>query len=346
MKERYNKKMDEDRIGKEIVEDLKKIDFIGSNGPDDIKFLAKGNATLNYLITASGKKYVVRVYTGEGSFSRISKEAMTMNLAAEKDLAPKALFLTEKTNVGYPIMIVKYVDGEDLVKKKSQAENYFEKYIGLLGKIHTSFRFSWWGELNGLENGTYFDKLNDSIRSVQTKFYPGEIHNEYLNGVIAKVMIELGRIKELLMQGSDFHLLHGDYLPGNVMVKKSGELVAIDWSVAEVGDPAYECVHVAAHSWWRPREFINFLNVYRKYSPVDDGFIRRCEGYFRTLTLGPMLWSYQRSVMEKEGSEVVKRHPFYGTYFDGKGKIVTDTCSYRELYEKRKKYIDEIYAGI
>ena len=77
---------------------------------------------------------------------------------------------------------------------------------------------------------------------------------EYYNRLLA--------IIETLMSNTTYSLTHGDLAGDNIMVKKDGNLVLIDWAEAAISTGLADVAYLSTYSQWDRNAIEQFLNIY------------------------------------------------------------------------------------
>lgn len=213
-----------------------------------VRLLSGGLTNTNYLVTADGERFVVRVSTANTAVLGIdrAREAAALRRATEARIAPEtvAFLLPEGHSV------TRFLDkARAFTSAEFSSPDTVRRVAARLQDIHSL----------GSVIGT-FDPYGDIRRWLATTDERGVARPERLNAVVDLVDQTKARRR---MHGDEHVLCHND--PYYLNVLDDGNLWFIDWEYAGMGDPMFDIAGVG-------------------YSLDDEGRDILIEGYFGEVT--------------------------------------------------------------
>lgn len=222
------------------------------------------------------RKYVVKINTGHPNIHKLKKEKEIYELLLNKIPVPKVYgFDSSKEVLPYSYIVMKHVGDSSLefVYKelsKKRGEGWLVKIGELLASIH-SIKFDHYGEdfsKNDFQGDTnYKDYLKRYIGSICQKIKESnELENQ-----------EIDRIKEFFLNSPLFKinpepsLLHGNFIPNNILVANGKIKAVVDWEWCRSGH--------------NEEEVATFL--YRNLKLDKDSVKSFRQGYERIIQLSP-----------------------------------------------------------
>jgi aminoglycoside phosphotransferase (APT) family kinase protein len=217
--------------------------YITSRYPDAVvsnfNFLVSGFESEIYtfhlqLPHASPKKYILRLFTGEGATEKLAREARGLSLLQKAGYPVPSLLLqeTEPQVIGKPFEIIAQLDGQALWPVLASAESHQEgqlllRFGYLLAQLH---KLDW--HLFTANPDVYeknprrlLDEIIFQYRSLYTKYS--------LKGFI-QIIDWLDTYKhEIAVQPA---VVHQDFHANNVFVCSNDQLFVIDWTQFAISD--------------------------------------------------------------------------------------------------------------
>jgi aminoglycoside phosphotransferase (APT) family kinase protein len=186
------------------------------------------------------REYILRVYK-EGFEDKGPKEFELLNaLKKHNILVPMAYcFNANNGSDEKPFMIMEKIKGKtaaELLREETNASFIVEKLAEVLAKIH-KLDPGIIRNANVLQSQYEFKQQQMSkVRFFieKSKGFPG-----FSSPLQRKFMTSLSQAEELKRHEYQPAILHGEYIPGHVLVS-NGQFTAVDWGEALVGDPAFD----------------------------------------------------------------------------------------------------------
>ncbi len=166
----------------------------------------------NKKIYRDGKK-LFKVFGNSFKKSDVLNEALNLARIEETDINTPELLYVEKRDDGWAI-VTSYIEGktlEELMRENPEKENeYLEKFVDLQLKIFE-------------QRAPHLNKIKDKMHSkISASKYEATIRYDLHN--------RLEHVKD------HNKVLHGDFVPSNIIVTEKGEYYVIDWSHATQGN--------------------------------------------------------------------------------------------------------------
>jgi thiamine kinase-like enzyme len=210
------------------VEDIiKKIDIWDSR---EVRYetLSGGITNHNYLCTAGGKKYVLRI-PGAGTNTFINREYELSNsiAAARAGVFPEILGIVKSEG----IMVIPFIEGETLHTDTVAAEiespdSHIVKIISEVRRFHAKAVFDHVTDV--------FDMTRKYIRMARdmNAFFPDDF------GRILSISEKIEKAMERDKPAAT--ACHNDLLPENFIIDPQGKLWILDWEYGGMNDPYFD----------------------------------------------------------------------------------------------------------
>jgi len=204
-----------------------------------LKKLGLGESNLNYLVIINKKKFNFRINMDTKQPWKSKREYQALKLIENSKIAPKAFhFEKSKEYFGENFIILEYLEGEDLRKKKI-TNKLIINLAKTVTKLHNVKITKRMRKLRNEKNYKQFliDELKKRLNYIKTKR-----KKYFLNPNIDKILSnKYNELKKLRFYSEV--LGHGDICPQNVILHKN-KLKLIDWEDLGTIDPALEIVRI------------------------------------------------------------------------------------------------------
>jgi aminoglycoside phosphotransferase (APT) family kinase protein len=220
-----------------------------------------------------GKEYrrtshVMRIYADSEGAEKAKEEYHVMRQLKKIGYPVPEVYLIESTGkvIGKPFITMEYIDGETFTSntKGEKREAASITMMKLLVRLH---------EINPLLLYPDIDlpTTHESVKKYTRyhQLYYQKTEKTFLIPAINWVEERSPEIKEYRPC-----LIHGDYHANNLLLRKNGKIVVLDWGAAKIGDPREDLSWtILLHSIYdEPKVGTNLLEAYRKISknPVEN----------------------------------------------------------------------------
>lgn len=197
------------------------------------------------------KRLVARLYSGRYAAGKAQKEFTVMTLLGEAGYPVPGVHEVETDALGVPFMIMDWIEGHSMM------DDFLETPIEELGPHLETFT-QLFVDLHRIDPALIFP---ESPRFEDT--------SSYLETALQRTARDLDErgppwLKPVLdwldehrhgVSPGRLSVLHGDFHPGNVMVRPDGSHAVIDWGASSLGDPREDIawtVLLASAFWGRP----------------------------------------------------------------------------------------------
>lgn len=231
------------------------------------------------------EKYVIKINTGHPDIPKLKKEADIYKLLYEKVPVPEVYGLDESKEIlSYSYIIMQYIKGFSLGSKYDAFSNIEKKEwlvkIGeLLASIH-SIKFDQFGEIFSLVEfqgeSSYKDYLKGYVNSICQKIKESNELDKQ----------EIDKIKNYFFKNNLFNLnikaslLHGNFIPDNIMVDNKVAKAVVDWEWCRSGHNEEEVATFLYRNLKLQKEDIsNFRKGYEKVVKLSPEFEERLYAY-------------------------------------------------------------------
>jgi aminoglycoside phosphotransferase (APT) family kinase protein len=194
---------------------------------------------VNDVFSVNGR-YVIKINTGNPDIPKLKKEAELYRLLSGKVPVPKVYGLDESKEIlPYSYIVMQYVEGSSLGFKhdsfpKTKKKEWLVKLGKVLASIH-SINFDRFGETfsdSGFQGESNYKKyLHDYVNSTCQRIKESnELDNQKIDK-IRKYFLD----NPLFNINPKASLLHGNYVPANIMVADDDIKAIIDWEWSRSG---------------------------------------------------------------------------------------------------------------
>jgi aminoglycoside phosphotransferase (APT) family kinase protein len=212
---------------------------------------------------------VIRIYADSNGAEKAKKEFHVMRQLNKIGYPVPEVYLIESTGqvIGKPFITMELIDGENYFKNFTSEEKEEKASITmmkLLARLHEVNPLLIYPEM----------RLPTTYESVKkyTKFHQ-LYYQKTKNTFLIPVMNWVEKRIPLLRENKPC-LIHGDYHANNLILRKNGKLVVIDWGAANIGDPREDLSWtMLLHSIYdKPQAGTKLLKAYKEVSkkPVEN----------------------------------------------------------------------------
>lgn len=223
--------------------------FLGLGGRPKVERvlpLELGEAHLNFLVQAGGRKFIFRVNMDQSSRGKSRKEFEMLNLLGDYKVAPRTFYLDESREVfDETLLIVEYVDGRPLsaVETKTVPADAVAKLAELLARVHSLDLGKSLDLLprRGVSYGNWVRVNRRNVDYVRRRGSERLYGDDLLDRVLDDGLSKIVSIAKQAKYPNAVTPAHGDVCAQNVLVDQaSGDLRLIDWESFGLWDPAAE----------------------------------------------------------------------------------------------------------
>lgn len=250
--------------------------------------LGTGASHLNYLITSSSKKIVLRINIDKTSKNKLKREFMALRLIEKLNIAPKPLHFQVKSDIG-SFLLLEYFEGDTLNKTNyilsSQLLTALAKEMAMLHSI----------SISSLKNKLPLEFQNFNYYLHELKEYKKQLRPLLKSPNLFKFMDEMFMHFEKHLNNHHFRyrlcMIHGDVQEQNIILD-SEMIKLIDWESAMISDPATEISYIVTQ-FGKPFSLMEknkFTNEYLKLRK-DISLKERVELYVPIRYYMDFLWS-------------------------------------------------------
>ena len=155
----------------------------------------------------------IKTYGPTYAISQVLNEALNQSRVSETGISAPKVHEVKKFDDRYGI-VMDYIDGENIEEILKKNPNDAEKYITLFANTYH--------EMIQTKNLN----LNNSYGRIKNKIFASELPTNIKYGLFYKLRdMEFSR-----------DIIHGDYAFSNVMIRKDGKPVILDWGHVAYGD--------------------------------------------------------------------------------------------------------------
>jgi aminoglycoside phosphotransferase (APT) family kinase protein len=266
-----------------------------------------GEANLNFLVEANGKKFVFRINMDPSSEGRSRKEFSILKLLAGYQVSPRAFYLDEtKKAINETLLIIEYVDGETLAEEGTRYVSP-NKVQGLAELIATIHSLDLGESMRSLQRRgvDYEDWVSVNERNIN---YVRKRNPEVLKkGSLAEALHDgLSRIRSIMRATSCSVITtpaHGDVCAQNIIVERgTGNLRLIDWENFGLWDPAAEIALIFEGFGmdFPPDQQQEFLDRYLGIRS-DPELLTRLDTYRPLVRLEQLTWGIKHVIEIRAG---------------------------------------------
>lgn len=198
-----------------------------------------------YYPTVDGESIAVKVGKKWVPSHKKRQEYTMLRLASRKALAPNPLFFDESDN----FLAMQRIRGRRL----GQSNGEIARLARFVSKMHET-KFVRFGLPNRKRvRGTYYDNMTVFLGLLRTEI---ELISKTVNQtgyltpqLVGKIVDDYSTVQERIelnrekLTGNLFSIVHFDLHFGNILQKK-GDLKAIDWEHAQIGDPVVDVARI------------------------------------------------------------------------------------------------------
>ena len=184
--------------------------------------LGNGEHNFNFLVNTNKGNYILRIYANT-QFDNSENEFKILKKLNGK-YAPKVYFFDNSKSVfQYDYMIQEFIEGTTLNKFSDEDLKKVAKMLLEIHQIKDLRKNRNWKEPIGS-----WSKKN----ILQNSKYLGDEFYEDMKLLYSKVLKELLKVKPIIQKFERIHLIHDDVIPENIIKKKNGDLILVDWELA------------------------------------------------------------------------------------------------------------------
>ena len=229
-----------------LLEQYLKAKFSEKNGLSIFRLekLRDGWESDNYLLTVdygsariTREEMVWRIYSGEGSQAKAVREFTSLKqlMAAGYPVPQVYLLETEGSLMGRPFIIMEYVQGEMMwelidLAPADRREHLIDQFCQLFTQLHGLDWKQFAVNLMVEDPYTFIDRWLKEAREVLPHFPEVE----------AVPFLEWVATRRGWFACESPSPIHHDFHPGNVLIKKDGSAVVIDWTGFQVTDYRFD----------------------------------------------------------------------------------------------------------
>jgi len=280
--------------------------------PKKVKKLKEG--MINDVFSID-KKYVIKINTGHPEIPKLEREKEIYNLVNDKVPTPEIYgFDSSKEILSYSYILMEYIKGSSLGSNAEFFKKREKKWLPELGKILAlihSFKFDHFWE----------DSPRESVKeNLRFKNY----FKKNINLICEKLKEsrevddnELLKIKKYYFSNSLFSispkasLIHGNFIPSNVIVEGENIKAVVDWEWAKSGHHEEEVATFLYRNLKLDEELVKlFREGYEEIIPLPSEFEQRLYAYnlLYYLSVLPEVpkWTHRPDKQEEYREEVKK----------------------------------------
>lgn len=246
------------------------------------------------------------------------------------------LLETNEKFLGFPFVIMEKVEGKTMNKylknlSKGEIFKFFERFAKTLATLHNL-------DIRKLNLGSIpleFPKNEYDFAKKQTLKEEGRWVTDFVKEKHFEWAIRWLENNFRKCPCYRYSLLHGDMNPNNFLITKTGRIVFLDWTWAEIGDPLKDLCYVYHHTMQmfstkdRIRIFRHFIKQYiKKYGRKINSFAFRFY-LFSTGLREAIFLNYQSkklmspaSTLNLFGTKLLPIFPFVYLYYKNRYKRV------------------------
>jgi aminoglycoside phosphotransferase (APT) family kinase protein len=199
-----------------------------------VELLPAGRSNTNYKLSlGDGEAYVLRLY------SRGSPERETYVMDLVRDLVPVPL----EVDRGEGWSMFTFLDGELL---ESDPEHSGAAAEALARISSVAFEAPGWVNPDGSLSAFSFGGVNGFITEMlEESDVRARIGEEAVSGVLQVLKTEARRFDEL---DAESHLVHGDFNPTNILIRRRAVSGILDWEFCHSGTPYMDIGNLLRHT--------------------------------------------------------------------------------------------------
>jgi aminoglycoside phosphotransferase (APT) family kinase protein len=228
-----------------------------------VERLSGGVSSIVWRIALNNNRWVLKQSLGKlnveddwfSDVDRIHREHMVMNAIGPFVPVPKILYIDNKNH----IYIMEFVEGaqswKDILMEGIFNVSVAENVGRVLHEIHVNSITINARDKVEFQNQKYFIQLRiDPFHRCLMQKYPA------LFSSIQKLITEVTYLKTCLV--------HGDFSPKNILVKKDNNVILIDFEVAHWGNPVFDLAYCIGHlmlkGWYlnKPEQILKLIKVF------------------------------------------------------------------------------------
>jgi len=223
----YINKFDPNKLG---------LDTIKPNEVE-IKEINRGGYNVNYLLTASGQKFVLRLNLDDyvDTDNQTEYEYRILKHLENRDIAPKVYFIdTSKDKLDYDLLVEEFMENTPL----NFDNNFLEGFGKLLKKFHSvELPQGNWLIKNTQPLKNQWDFIKGKISFIQSKDYDSKFV-DFIQTYTSKVDDYVAKHSDLF-KPEDICLNHRDLVIENILQTDNG-LILVDWQAVMADDPSHD----------------------------------------------------------------------------------------------------------
>lgn len=196
----------------------------------ELEELASGEYNVNFLLTAHGHKYVVRVSISQlsGAGDQLQKEYDTLKYLKDQQIAPQPYFI-DMTGFQFPIMIEEFIEGTPIAEFNDEVLDKIGIMIARINNVPLSDTAPFERRtINYLRDIEHHQKIYKSLT-------PNEHNRQWfyeLDSLFSHIKVKLGSKNPI----ASSMLIRRDANPNNFILT-STDIRMVDWEIARIDDP-------------------------------------------------------------------------------------------------------------
>ncbi|WGL18000.1 choline kinase family protein [Microbulbifer bruguierae] len=236
--------------------------------PQLIRPLSGGLTNRSFLLQAGGDKLVLRINAGNSRALDLDRaaEADALRLASARHLCAPLVYI----DPDHRYLLTRFVDGVPMDLNQSEA---LAQVAQLLRQIHQLPPISARLDIADKAN-RYWQSIDRSAR-----FFPA----------LSKLHARMESLLRRTSNPQTYRLCHNDLLPENLIVDNAGQLRAIDWEYAALGEPFFDLATVAQGYRLNQQQQQGLLAAYLQ-RPVEEADRHKLAHWQRMYRYLSALW--------------------------------------------------------
>jgi len=246
-----------------------------------------------YKIDTSGQTKVLKLFHGNREYWR---ERKTLELLEPTGLVPKVLDGLPSTGGFDGALLLEYVENENLAASSVDSSTAYTTGAKLAQiHKHSLGTLGFFGS-QGVET-VPFRGWWSFRRHLLTNYWADIVRKRMDEKFVQRCCDHIARLSSSFHDDEPTSLIHCDFRFGNVLKRRDGQLMVIDFESAREGDSAYDFIKI-----WEQigrssggQEWKAFLNGYSSVRPLPSDLNAKLSYYWFDLNYGFLYWAIDRA---------------------------------------------------